>query len=217
MRRWTQGGVHLTWSTYVALGDSLTAGTGDAGRDGRRVGWAQRLADILSVRTAVRCRLTNLAVDGATVSQVLSEQLPAAAAARPDLLSVTVGMNDIRARGFDELGFKAGLGQLLEGLAATEATLLTCTLPDMTAVMALSPEMAEIARERMRLASDIIREQAESYGAVCLDAWALPGITDPDLYSPDRLHPNSHGHQFIAAAFADKLAPRGATGGSLAG
>lgn len=208
MRRWTQGGVQLTWSTYVALGDSLTAGTGDAGRDGRRIGWAQRLADVLSVRTAARCQLTNLAVDGATVAQVLSEQLPAAAAARPDLLSVTVGMNDIRARGFDELSFKAGLGQLLEALAATEATVLTCTLPDITAIMTLSPEMADIARERMRLASDIIREQAESYGAVCLDVWSLPGITDPEMYGPDRVHPNSRGHQLMAAAFADKLAPR---------
>jgi len=198
----------LNWSTYVALGDSLTAGTGDAGRDGRPVGWAQRLADILSVRTAVRCRLTNLAVDGATVGQVLSTQLPAAAAARPDLVSVTVGMNDIRARGFDELSFKSGLGQLLEGLAATEATILTSTLPDITTIMALSPEMVDVARERMRLASDIIREQAESYGAVCLDAWSLPGITDPDLYGPDRVHPNNRGHQLIAAAFADKLAPR---------
>ncbi len=198
----------MNWSTYVALGDSLTAGTGDAGRDGRPVGWAQRLADILSVRTAVRCRLTNLAVDGATVGQVLSTQLPAAAAARPDLVSVTVGMNDIRARGFDELSFKSGLGQLLEGLAATEATILTSTLPDITTIMALSPEMVDVARERMRLASDIIREQAESYGAVCLDAWSLPGITDPDLYGPDRVHPNNRGHQLIAAAFADKLAPR---------
>jgi lysophospholipase L1-like esterase len=198
----------LTWSTYVALGDSLTAGTGDAGPDGLQVGWAQRLADILSVRTAVRCRLTNLAVEGALVNQVLSEQLPAAAAAHPDLLSVTVGMNDIRARGFDELSFKAALSQLFEGLAATEATILTCTLPDLTTIMTLSADMTEIARERMRLASDIIREQAESYGAVCLDAWSMPGITDPDFYSPDHVHPNSRGHQFIAAAFADKLAPR---------
>jgi lysophospholipase L1-like esterase len=198
----------LTWSTYVAVGDSLTAGIGDAGRDGLRIGWAQRLADILSVRTAVRCQLTNLAVDGATVSQVLSSQLPAAAAAQPDLLSVTVGMNDIRARGFDEPSFKAGLGQLLEALAATEATVLTSTLPDLSAIMTLSPETVDVARERMRLASDIIREQAESHGAICLDAWALPDLADPDLYGPDRVHPNGRGHQLIAAAFADKLAPR---------
>ena len=198
----------MAWSTYVAIGDSLTAGRGDEGRDGRPIGWAQRLADILSVRTTERCSFTNLAVDGATVHDVLSKQLPAVAARKPDLVSVTVGVNDIRRREFDELTFKADLGQLFEALAATQATLLTSTLPDLTAIMSLSPEVHEIVRERMRLASDIIREQAESYGAVCLDAWSLPGVTDLDLYGPDRLHPNSRGHQFIAAACADKLAPR---------
>ena len=198
----------MAWSTYVAIGDSLTAGRGDEGRDGRPIGWAQRLADILGVRTTVRCSLTNLAVDGATVHEVLSKQLPAVAARKPDLVSVTVGINDIRRRDFDELSFKADLGQLFEALAATQATLLTCTLPDLSVIMSLSQDLHEVVRERMRLASDIIREQAESYGAVCLDAWTLPGVTDPDLYAPDRLHPNSKGHQFIAAACADKLAPR---------
>lgn len=198
----------MAWSTYVAIGDSLTAGRGDEGRDGRPIGWAQRLADILGVRTTVRCSLTNLAVDGATVHEVLSKQLPAVAARKPDLVSLTVGINDIRRRDFDELSFKADLGQLFEALAATQATLLTCTLPDLSVIMSLSQDLHEVVRERMRLASDIIREQAESYGAVCLDAWSLPGVTDPDLYAPDRLHPNSKGHQFIAAACADKLAPR---------
>jgi lysophospholipase L1-like esterase len=198
----------VAWSTYVAIGDSLTAGRGDEGRDGRPIGWAQRLADILGVRTTVRCSLTNLAVDGATVHEVLSKQSPAVAARKPDLVSVTVGINDIRRRDFDELSFKADLGQLFEALAATQATLLACTLPDLTVIMSLSQDLHEVVRERMRLASDIIREQAESYGAVCLDAWSLPGATDPDLYAPDRLHPNSKGHQFIAAACADKLAPR---------
>ncbi len=198
----------MAWSTYVAIGDSLTAGRGDEGRDGRPIGWAQRLADILGVRTTVRCSLTNLAVDGATVHEVLGKQLPAVVAGKPDLVSLTVGINDIRRRDFDELSFKADLGQLFEALAATQATLLTCTLPDLSVIMSLSQDLHEVVRERMRLASDIIREQAESYGAVCLDAWSLPGVTDPDLYAPDRLHPNSKGHQFIAAACADKLAPR---------
>jgi lysophospholipase L1-like esterase len=198
----------VAWSTYVAIGDSLTAGRGDEGRDGRPIGWAQRLADILGVRTTVRCSLTNLAVDGATVHEVLSKQLPAVAARKPDLVSVTVGINDIRRRDFDELSFKADLGQLFEALAATQATMLACTLPDLTVIMSLSQDLREVVRERTRLASDIIREQAESYGAVCLDVWSLPGVADPDLYAPDRLHPNSKGHQFIAAACADKLAPR---------
>jgi lysophospholipase L1-like esterase len=44
------------WSRYLALGDSLTAGRGDAGADGRPVGWARRLSEILSDRTGSRAR-----------------------------------------------------------------------------------------------------------------------------------------------------------------
>jgi phosphatidylinositol alpha 1,6-mannosyltransferase len=139
---------------------------------------------------------------------VRGKQLPGVAACRPDLVSVTVGMNDVRARGFDEMNFKAELGQLFEALAATQATLLACTLPDITAVMRLSPELTDVVRERLRLASDIIREQAESYGALCVDAWAMPEAADPELYGPDHVHLGSRGHQLMAAACADKLAPR---------
>ena len=49
----------LNWSNYVALGDSLTAGRDDHGPGGVRIGWARRLAGILTARTAVPCALTN--------------------------------------------------------------------------------------------------------------------------------------------------------------
>jgi lysophospholipase L1-like esterase len=198
----------LNWPNYVALGDSLTAGRDDHGPGGVRIGWAWRLAGILSRRTAVPCALTNLAEDGASVAMVLEWQLPSVARIRPsypDLVSVTVGMNDIRDPAFTEESFAAQLGVLLDGLAATGATVLTCTLPDIAAIMPLPADLVEVARQRMRQASDIIRGQAASRGAVCLDAWAMPGAADPGLFGPDRIHPNASGHQLMADAFADLL------------
>jgi lysophospholipase L1-like esterase len=124
---------------------------------------------------------------------------------RPDLVSVTVGMNDIREPAFCEERFAAELGWLLDGLNATGATVLTCTLPDIAAIMSLPTDLVEMARERMRRASDIIREQAASRAAVCLDAWAIPGAADPGLFGPDRIHPNASGHQLMADAFAALL------------
>lgn len=195
----------LNWPTYVALGDSLTAGRDDHAPGGGRIGWARRLAGILSTRTAAPCALTNLAVDGASVAAVLEGQLPAVASIGPDLVSVTVGLNDIRDPAFSEESFAAGLGQLLDGLTATRATMLTCTLPDIAGLMPLPAELVDVARQRIRRASDIIREQAGRRGAVCLDTWAMPGASDPGLFGPDRIHPNASGHQLIAAAFADLL------------
>jgi lysophospholipase L1-like esterase len=202
----------LNWSNYVALGDSLTAGRDDHGPGGVRVGWARRLADTLSARTAVPCVLTNLAADGAGLAAVLERQLPSVAPIGPDLVSVTVGMNDVRDPAFSQESFAAGLGRLLDGLTATGATVLTCTLLDIAAVISLPADLVDIARWRMRRVSDIIREQAACRGAVCLDIWAMPGAADPDLFGPDRIHPNASGHRLMAGAFADLLLAAGPAG-----
>jgi lysophospholipase L1-like esterase len=193
------------WSNYVAVGDSLTAGRDDHGPGGVRIGWARRLAEILTARTAVPCALTNLAADGASVAVVLDRQLPLVAPIGPDLVSVTVGMNDIRDPHFSEERFAAELGRLLDGLSTTGATVLTCTLPDIAAIMSLPADLVEVARQRMRRASDVIREQVASRGVVCLDVWAMPGAADLELFGPDRIHPNASGHQLMADAFAALL------------
>jgi lysophospholipase L1-like esterase len=198
----------MGWANYVALGDSLTAGRDDHGPEGARIGWARRLAGILTARTSVRCALTILAFDGASTAVVLKQQLPSVASLGPDLVSVTVGMNDIRDPGFSGERFAAELGLLLDGLSGTGATVLTCTLPDIAAIMPLPADLVELARQRIREASDIIREQAARRGVVCLDAWAIPGACDPGLFGPDRIHPNGSGHQLMADAFAALLLTR---------
>jgi lysophospholipase L1-like esterase len=195
-----------SWSRYVALGDSLTAGRGDLADDGQPLGWAQRLADILTDRTGVACTLTNLAVDGATVGGVVAQQLPQLDSDRPDLVSVTVGMNDIRGPVFHPGEFSADLERLLDALAATGATLLTCTLPDIAAVVDLPAAHVDIARRRLSGASDIIRDQAARHGAICLDTWAMRDVAaSPELFTADRLHPNTSGHRRLAEEFADLL------------
>ncbi len=195
-----------SWSRYVALGDSLTAGRGDFGPDGKPVGWARRLAAILTDRTGVACTVTNLAVDGATIGWVLEQQLPKLDGDRPDLVSVTVGMNDIRGPEFRPADFSSDLGELLDALGATGATMLTCTLPDIAAVVELPPAHVCVARQRIGEASDIIRAQSARHGAVCLDMWAMGDIAgSPELFTADRLHPNSSGHRRLASAFAHRL------------
>jgi lysophospholipase L1-like esterase len=193
------------WPNYVALGDSLTAGRDDYSTEGGRIGWARRLAAILGTRTGVPCSLTNLAEDGANVAVVVEWQLPAAARLGPDLVSVTVGVNDIRDPGFGADRFAAGFGRLLDGLTVTGATILTCTLPDIAGIMSLPEDLAGLARQLMRQASDIIRDQAAAHGALCLDIWAMPAAADPRLFGPDRIHPNASGHQLLADACADLL------------
>jgi lysophospholipase L1-like esterase len=205
-----KGQTVLSWQNYVALGDSLTAGRDDDWDGGVRMGWAGRLARILTTRTGVPCALTNLAVNGADVTAVLESQLPRLAPMGPDLVSVTVGMNDIRDPGFSSDRFAAGFGRLLGGLTATGATVLTCTLPDIAVNMPLPAQLVDMARQRMREASGIIRDHAAARGALCLDVWVMSAAADPDLFAPDRIHPNASGHRLMADAFADLLLADGA-------
>jgi lysophospholipase L1-like esterase len=123
----------------------------------------------------------------------------------PDLVSVTVGMNDIRDPGFREDRFGDELGRLLDGLVLTGATVLTCTLPKIAEILPLPAGLVALARQRMQGASDVIRMQAAARGALCLDAWSMPAAADPELFGGDRIHPNGRGHQLMASLCADLL------------
>lgn len=197
----------MAWSHYVALGDSLSAGKGDLDPAGHPLGWPTRFAALVKERTGEDCSLTNLAADRATVTHVLAEQLPALASTKPGLLSITVGMNDIRAPEFTGDAFAADLRRVFDELAATRATLLTCTLPDIAERLPLPAELVPLVRDRMREVSEIIRRVARAHDALYVDAWVLPEVADPDIYSTDGLHPNARGHRLLATAFADLLAP----------
>ena len=87
--------------TFVALGDSFTEGLeDDLGPAGRHLGWADRVAAALATREG-GLRYANLAVRGRLLDQVVAEQVPAALALRPDLLSFHAGPNDVLRPGRD--------------------------------------------------------------------------------------------------------------------
>ena len=197
----------MAWRTYVALGDSLSAGRGDTDLDGARNGWARRLAGLLTKRTGMTCHFTNLARDGAIARDVIDEQLPALPAA--DLISLTIGMNDVQLPTFCSMAFARELDQIFQALAETRATILASTLPDIAGLLSIPPELVPIAQDRMSQASDAIREHAAAKHVVLLDAWREPEVCDLALYNDDRMrHPNAKGHQLIATRLADLLAER---------
>ena len=87
--------------TFVALGDSFTEGLeDDLGPEGRHLGWADRVAAALATREG-GLRYANLAVRGRLLDQVVAEQVPAALALRPDLVSFHAGPNDVLRPGRD--------------------------------------------------------------------------------------------------------------------
>ena len=79
---------------YVAIGDSQTEGLNDFGDDGQPRGWADRFAESLSGRQP-GLLYANLAVRGKRTAEIRRDQLDAALALAPDLVTVVSGVNDV--------------------------------------------------------------------------------------------------------------------------
>jgi lysophospholipase L1-like esterase len=196
------------FSRYVAIGDSTTEGIDDPYPDGGYRGWADRLAGQLEQQRP-GLHYANLAIRGRLAAQVRAEQLAPALALRPDLVTVVAGLNDALRRGFDLDATAGHLEAMLAELRATGATVLTFTFPDPAPVMPL----ARLARGRLAALNARLRESAERTGALVLDLERHPVASDPRLWSVDRLHANTAGHERIAAGLAHVL---GLPGGEAA-
>ncbi|RMI31202.1 SGNH/GDSL hydrolase family protein [Nocardia stercoris] len=184
---------------YVALGDSHTEGVGDGDDHTGVRGWADRLADHLA---GVEPELTyaNLAVRGRLAGQVRAEQLDAALALRPDLATVLAGVNDLLRGEFDADAVGAHLDAMFTALIAQGATVVTFTVPDITRVIpAARPLGGRIVALNRHLRA------ATRHGVVVADIASHGVVTDPRLWSTDRLHCSPLGHERIAAALAEAL------------
>ena len=195
----------VRFGRYVAVGDSSTEGLDDPDGAGGYRGWADRFAaHIASAQGSVL--YANLAVRGRRTRRVLEEQLEAATALRPDLATVFTGTNDVVARRFDAEAIGSDVELMQRRLIECGATVLSFTLPDLTAVMPLG----RLARGRVRRLNEACRRASASTGAILVDLAAHPVAGDPRLWSPDRLHANARGHARMADALADALGLPGA-------
>jgi lysophospholipase L1-like esterase len=190
----------MSYRRFVALGDSTTEGLQDTYPDGRLRGWADRLAERLTLLEP-ELEYANLAVRGKLSRQVRAEQLDAALALEPDLASVLSGLNDMLRRNVD---FDAVVGQIdvmSAALRGVGADVLLFTLPDLVRVNPL----AKAAAARLAALNGAIRRIAVERGALLVELDRHTVASDPRLWDEDRLHANSEGHRRIAEAAAHAL------------
>jgi lysophospholipase L1-like esterase len=185
---------------YVAIGDSSTEGLDDPDGMGGFRGWANRLAERIAAAQG-EVLYANLAVRGRSTRQIRETQLAPALAMRPDLVTLFSGTNDVVRRGFDPARVAGDVREMHRALIGQGATLLTFTLPDLAPVMPAARWIAP----RVELLNRILREVSAESGALLVDLASHPVATDPRLWSDDRLHANSLGHERIAAALAQAL------------
>ncbi|MEE1819695.1 MULTISPECIES: SGNH/GDSL hydrolase family protein [unclassified Streptomyces] len=190
-----------TFLRYVALGDSQTEGVGDGDDTVGLRGWADRLAESLA-RAQPGVHYANLAVRGRLAGQVRAEQLGPALALRPDFATVVAGVNDALRPRFDADATAGHLEAMFAALTGQGARVATLTFPDVSRITPLARPLGP----RIEALNERIRVVSRRHGVLVVEASAHPVVTDPRLWSPDRLHAGPVGHARIAAAVAHALA-----------
>lgn len=189
------------YRTFVALGDSFTEGVGDPDPrypNGLR-GWADRMAVELA-RTNPELRYANLAIRGRLLGPILDEQLSAAIAMEPDLVTIYAGANDLIRPKVDIDALVEKYDAAIGSLAATGATVVIFTAFDTAGAL-----IFDQLRGRFAIYNELVREVAERHGAVLVDFWRFSEYRDNRMWDWDRIHMSSAGHQNMAIAVLDRL------------
>lgn len=184
-RKKEQGGL-----LYVAIGDSAAQGIGGSHPARSYVG---QIAKGLP-----GWRVANLGISGATVRIAIEKELPALAKLEPDLVTVSIGANDIA--NFDEERFARDIRELFDALPAH-------------AIVADLPSFYFLPGEKkVRVANKIVRDAAASRGLVVVPLHALTkrqglwGVSTQ--FAGDLFHPNDRGYAVWASAFEPAIGER---------
>ena len=193
------------WTRFVAVGDSFTEGLDDPRGDGTHRGWADRIAEELAEQTPSLC-YANLAVRGRLLARIVDEQVPAALALRPDLVSLAGGGNDVMRPRADLPALERMLTDGAQRLRDAGCDVLMFTTVDPSRREPGSRRVLPYLRGQIAGFNDGVRRAAERTGAVLVDLGGAEEVfDDPRLFSTDRLHLSSRGHEVVTRAVLEAL------------
>ncbi len=179
------------------LGDSLAFGTGASEPTG---GFAFRLYESIE-RERPGSEITNDAIGGTTVADVLRLEVDRLRGTHPDLIVVCVGGNDV-VRRTDPHAFARSYARLVDAIRreVPQAELVLVGVPN----VATSPLFADFDARAIALFSReddaAVRSNAVRTGAGFVDLFALSQAAKsrPGFFSSDQFHPSDDGHERIA-------------------
>lgn len=199
---------------YVAIGASDAVGVGADDPN------TQGYVPLLIARLPAHSQALNLGINGNVVHSALTNELPAAIADRPTLVTVWMVGNDFR--GCTPLDqYRADLNTLLAQLQSqTHARVFVANLPDMSqlpffqngapqAAACLQGQTTAQIRAQVVRWNVAIAAVAAQHGAVLVDLFSSSLAGHPDLVSRDGFHPSSAGYKVLADLFWSQIQAHG--------
>jgi len=187
-------------TTYVALGDSFTAGL-----EPGQPRWADELA------RALGARYVNLATVGATSEHVEREQLGRALELEPDVVTLVCGANDVLFNTRpDADAYAARLSRMFARLRRElpHVEIVTATYPDISRFLDLRPRTRARVEEGMRHFNAALRRVARRHDVVLMESFDHPAASARETYAADGFHPSAEGHRQAAREFLRAIRKR---------
>ena len=194
-------------AVYVALGASDAVGVGADVPE--RDGWAPLVHASLPRGT----QMLNLGISGATLEDVLRDEVPPALDARPKWVTLWPGVNDLRA-GVALPVFAGQLDQTLGQLTAPRAdspagppVVLILNIPDLRRLPAFAGIDPTILDTTVREWNAAIAAAAQRHAVRLVDLYTHgPDLhAHPEYISADGFHPSSAGYRRIAEVVVGTL------------
>lgn len=186
----------------LVLGDSAARGYGlqSAGQT-----FPHQLATHLARATGRRVDVASVATDGHRTADVLGEQVPIVRSATPDVVVVSVGVNDA-IRVTPRRALREATRALLVGVqaAAGEATVTFVTCPDLTSAPGFPRPLHLVVGWRCRR---VARIQSAVAGDLGVAAVVLPR-PEASMFGVDGFHPGAAGQTAMAAVTVEAMLGR---------
>ena len=142
----------------------------------------------------------NLAIRGRKLAPIVTEQVDAAIALEPDLITIHGGGNDVLRPRVDIDALATTYDAAVARLVATGARVAMFTVYDPGAGGIYGP-----MRGRMAIFNEWVREIADRHDVTLVDMWRMREVEITAAMDTDRMHLNSFGHTYIARAVLDAL------------
>ena len=188
---------------YVALGDSTVEGIGATSA---AVNYVARIHERLRA-VYPRARAVNLGVAGATSADVVAGQLQRAIGLAPDLVTLSIGPNDITGR-VSVREYERHVDTIFTRLRKeTAAVVVVNLLPDLAVTPRFRNDAARDVVGRLSIEfNDILARRAREHGVEVVDLYGpsrAEVMARPELIASDGYHPSDLGY----ARWAELLWP----------
>jgi lysophospholipase L1-like esterase len=191
---------------YVALGDSTVSGLGASDS---KATYVSRLFHRLQLEYP-SARLINRGSAMATAADVLAHQLPETLVNRPNLVTLSVGPNDLR-QGRAPEDFAQRVEVILERLARdTDAAVVLNALPDLGLCPRFQGPERSMVAALTRHYNHALRHIADGFGVELVDLSIadLPEHEQRRFFSDDGYHPSDTGYAAWAIALWEAVLGR---------